>query len=305
VDIDLHRTRMYWLHEAVESKEPRRWMEVLADEGAPQTHALWTATPLLDDDGVCFGCLIDAADVTDLVRAHVDLEGRYQKLEMFSHSAAHTLKTDWQVTSLLVDEVSALLEESRDGGEWPVEDIEALLAELGPRAAKGVQTVRDLLVYATATGKPQLEPLSLRDMVQGVAARVGSPLIRGAGDLPDDLVGLDAGTFPIALLQLVENAVKYGEDKPVEISYANRKLRVQDHGRGIPPESLQQIFEIFKRIARDVSGTGLGLAIAKQIIDAHGYRVWAESEGPGKGSAFVIDFGQMDGPAIAGKAGGA
>jgi signal transduction histidine kinase len=268
-------------------------MEVLADEGAPEVHALWTATPLLDEDGVCFGCLVDAAEVADLVRAHVALEERYKKLEMFSHSAAHTLKTDWQGVSLLVDELSALIEESGGGGELPVEDIVALLAELGPRAAKGVQTVRDLLVYATATGKLQLEPLSLRDVVQGVAARVGSPTIRVADDMPDDIVGLDARTFPVALLQLVENAVKYGEGRPVEISYANRKLRVQDHGRGIPPESLQEIFGIFKRIARDISGTGLGLAIARQIIDAHGYRVWAESEGLGKGSAFVIDFGQI------------
>ncbi|MDI3291222.1 HAMP domain-containing sensor histidine kinase [Polyangium sp. 15x6] len=243
--------------------------------------------------------------MADLVRAHVDLEERYKKLEMFSHSAAHTLKTDWQGVSLLVDELSALMEESRDGGELPVEDIMALLAELGPRAAKGVQTVRDLLVYAMATGKPHLEPLSLRDVVQGVVARVGSPTIRVADDVPHDEIRLDGNTFPVALLQLVENAVKYGEGRPVEISYANGKLRVQDHGRGIPLESLQQIFVVFKRIAKDVSGTGLGLAIAKQIIDAHGYHVWAESEGQGKGSAFVIDFGQIDGPAIAGKAGGA
>lgn len=51
---------------------------------------------------------------------------------------------------------------------------------------------------------------------------------------------------------------------------------------------------MFKRIAKDVSGTGLGLAIAKQIVDVHGYRIWAESEGPGKGGAFVIDFGTLE-----------
>jgi signal transduction histidine kinase len=276
------------------SNEPQCWKEVFTQESNSPKHLLWTATPLIDNEGICFACLVDAADITNLVAEHASLEAEFKKLEMFSHSAAHTLKTDWQGVSLLVDELSALIEESKEGGELPMEDIEALLGELGPRAAKGVQTVRDLLVFATAKGNPDFERLSLREVVQDVVRRVKSTTIAIADDVPDEIFRLDEDTFPVALLQIIENSVKYGQGNPVEISYTNRKLRVQDHGRGIPAESLDEIFGMFKRVATDVAGTGLGLAIAKQIIEVHGYRVWAESDGQGKGSAFIIDFGRKD-----------
>lgn len=289
-DDERPRERMHWIIEATSTQQAKHWMEVHTEENAPPMHLLWTATPLIANDGVCVGCLVDAADVTNLVGMYGELEARYGKLEMFSHSVAHTLKTDWQGVSLLVDELSALVEESKDG-ELPLQDIESLLAELGPRAQKGVQTVRDLLAYATATRRPDFEYVPLRDIVESVAKRVGSPTIEIADDVPATNLRLDTETFPIALLQLIENAVKYGQGKPVNISFSDEKLRIQDHGRGIPTASLEEVFGVFKRLATDVSGTGLGLAIAKQIIEIHGYRVWAESNGPGTGAAFIIDFG--------------
>jgi two-component system sensor histidine kinase VicK len=69
------------------------------------------------------------------------------------------------------------------------------------------------------------------------------------------------------------------------------KLSITDHGMGIAPNNLQQIFTQFYRVARSshTQGTGLGLYIAKEIIDAHSGRIWAESE-EGKGSIFHVQF---------------
>ena len=68
-------------------------------------------------------------------------------------------------------------------------------------------------------------------------------------------------------------------------------ISVKDTGEGIPPENLPHIFERFYRVgnsrARSEGGTGLGLAIVKQIAEAHGGRVWAESQ-LGQGSTFYI-----------------
>ncbi|MBI3191784.1 MAG: hypothetical protein HYZ36_03885, partial [Pedosphaera parvula] len=67
----------------------------------------------------------------------------------------------------------------------------------------------------------------------------------------------------------------------------------RDDGPGIPPESRERIFERFYRVdparARDTGGTGLGLAIVKHIVQAHGGKVWVESELE-KGSTFHLDI---------------
>ncbi|PIR44756.1 MAG: hypothetical protein COV10_02630 [Candidatus Vogelbacteria bacterium CG10_big_fil_rev_8_21_14_0_10_51_16] len=72
------------------------------------------------------------------------------------------------------------------------------------------------------------------------------------------------------------------------------QIRVKDTGIGIPPEALPKLFQKFSR-AEDagkvnVTGTGIGLFIAQEIMKAHGGKVWAESEGRGKGSTFTIEF---------------
>jgi signal transduction histidine kinase len=103
-----------------------------------------------------------------------------------------------------------------------------------------------------------------------------------------------------AVLNLLTNAVKHtaaggtiraegaGQGAQVE-------LRVRDSGEGIAPEYLERVFEPFFQAGSAVgrrkaagAGAGLGLALVRGIVELHGGRVWAESEGPGKGSTFVV-----------------
>jgi signal transduction histidine kinase len=107
------------------------------------------------------------------------------------------------------------------------------------------------------------------------------------------------------LRNLLGNAVKYApEGTPITIrvetkyiSEANPDLpmvciSVQDKGIGLKSEDLDQVFERFYRVdngpARMTEGTGLGLAICRGIIDAHNGRIWAESDGLGRGSKFLF-----------------
>jgi two-component system sensor histidine kinase SenX3 len=103
-----------------------------------------------------------------------------------------------------------------------------------------------------------------------------------------------------AVSNLIDNAVKYsGNEVKVTVETANRdgkyvSLRVTDHGAGIPKTELKQIFKRFYRvpgpIATRVKGTGLGLYIVRSVATRHGGRTWAESEGPGRGSTFVLQL---------------
>ena len=71
-------------------------------------------------------------------------------------------------------------------------------------------------------------------------------------------------------------------------------IRVTDQGPGIPKSELKQIFKRFYRVpgasTSAVKGTGLGLYIVRSVAKRHGGRAWAESEGPGRGSTFVVEF---------------
>ena len=71
-------------------------------------------------------------------------------------------------------------------------------------------------------------------------------------------------------------------------------IRVIDNGIGIPAEHLGNIFTRFYRVdksrSRHAGGSGIGLTITKHLVEAHGGRIWVESEGEGQGSAFVFSL---------------
>ena len=103
-----------------------------------------------------------------------------------------------------------------------------------------------------------------------------------------------------AVSNLIDNAVKYsnGDVKVrVDVSESNGKhvtVRVRDEGAGIAQSELKRIFKRFYRVsgpmATRVKGTGLGLYIVRSVAKRHGGRAWAESEGPGRGSTFVLEL---------------
>jgi two-component system sensor histidine kinase SenX3 len=117
-------------------------------------------------------------------------------------------------------------------------------------------------------------------------------------DGPTTIMG-DVDEVRAAVSNLIDNAVKYSGSN-VKVNVETKKidnlvsLRVVDEGPGIPKTELKQIFKRFHRVpgslAIRVKGTGLGLYIVRSVAKRHGGRAWAESEGPGRGSTFVLQL---------------
>jgi len=190
------------------------------------------------------------------------------------------------------------LEALRDGVYAPTPER---LAEIDREALLLDRLVEDLHELALAeAGELQLErgPTDLVKLIEKFAARV-RPQLEERGlelllRLPERLerLNLDGDRIEQVLHNLVGNAERYtpkGGRITIAVEDEGQEVVVQmaDTGRGIPQEQLPYIFERFYRGERARSrrggGAGLGLAIAKQLVEAHGGRIWADSE-PGRGT---------------------
>jgi signal transduction histidine kinase len=113
----------------------------------------------------------------------------------------------------------------------------------------------------------------------------------------------DLDKFKQVLMNIVDNSVKYTPKGSLSISLERDSARgvirfkVSDTGVGIAPDVMPKLFRKFSRASNaseaNIHGTGLGLYIAKEIVTAHGGRIWAESEGEGKGSQFIVEMREV------------
>ena len=138
-----------------------------------------------------------------------------------------------------------------------------------------------------------------RSVAEELAPTIERKGLRVKLEIPDGItVHADAGKLRQVIENLVDNAHKYTPRGVITIAVTRRdgavRLTVSDTGVGMRPEVLPKLFRKFSR-AEDASkanlhGTGLGLYVARQLIEAQGGKIWAESEGEGRGSTFTVEL---------------
>ena len=198
-------------------------------------------------------------------------------------SAVHELRTP--LTS--VHAYAQLTSRNLQAVQQQVKQLDRLIADLlrtpgGARIGIELETV-DLLHEAKQAGRRAA-------LVSGREVRVDA-----AGDGPFT-VAADRSRVEQVIQNLLNNAVKFSAaDQQIDVELRRGEgevvLAVTDRGSGIPADELQRIFERYYRgkNQRDaVSGEGIGLAVAREIVIAHGGRIWAASDGPGKGSTLFV-----------------
>ena len=172
-----------------------------------------------------------------------------------------------------------------------------------------LELINDILdISKIESGKTELELGTVRmstlvaltvELLKETASR---RKVRVLTAIPEDLATLDIMAderrVKQVLVNLVSNALKFTpEGGSVEITLRRRddalSVSVADTGIGIPRAELERIFDSFYQIrgrpsAAKAPGSGLGLSLARQIVELHGGRIWAESEGDGKGSCLTF-----------------
>lgn len=180
----------------------------------------------------------------------------------------------------------------------------ALLADIeneGERLSRFVSNMIDMVRVESGGLKLNLEPVDLTESVASAADYLkqvlkGHPIqLDIAPDLP--LVRVDPQLFYQCLVNLLDNAAKYGGDKsPITIAASRGRdglsLSVIDRGPGLPVGEEKRIFETFVRLEGSdrKGGTGLGLAIVKAFVEAMGLQVSARTNVDEPGACFTIQF---------------
>lgn len=162
--------------------------------------------------------------------------------------------------------------------------------------------INDMLdVTRISSGKlsMNLEDFDLSTLIYDVVGRNHEQLEESGNQITIDsgknIVGRwDKFRIEQVITNLLTNAIKYGEGKPIEIKInsegENAVVVIKDHGIGISKEDLERIFQRFERVTgTDIGGLGLGLYIVSSIIDAHKGQIKVKSQ-LGLGSSFSIEL---------------
>lgn len=153
-----------------------------------------------------------------------------------------------------------------------------------------------LETYKTENSKSGKEITDIVSLISGVISKSESEKIVFNTAFKEKQILVNGFRMEIALRNLLDNAIKYSDGKPVEINlFENGKgnlcISIKDKGRGIDENEIENIFEPFYRIdkSRDkkITGYGLGLSLVKKIISEHGGKIEVKSK-TGEGSEFII-----------------
>jgi PAS domain S-box-containing protein len=262
-------------------------------------------TALHDSDGRLYGYANVTQDLTQ--RRHAEnLADTAQRMHEFIAMLAHELRNP------LAPIRNAVALMGRKGMNDPT--LEAMRQTIDRQSVHLTRLLDELLdVNRIARGRftVEREPLDLADVLAR-AIETSRPVIdarrhRLSVHLPSEPMPLlgDAVRLTQAFVNILNNAAKYTPDGG-EISVraavldSEIEIRIRDNGRGIEPDKLERVFDLFMQLEPNsdaaLGGLGVGLALVRRVIELHAGNVQARSEGLGRGSEFVTRLPRPAGP---------
>jgi signal transduction histidine kinase len=225
---------------------------------------------------------------------------RNEQHDAFINAVTHELKTPVASIRLYLETL-----QKRPVEEAKRNEFYRIMLDDSDRLLAAIEQILRTGRIGPGRSKANLAPVDLDEVASMCVARARTlhrlPAeaveYRGGGPVK---IRADLDEVTAAVSNLIDNAVKYSGANvkvSVQLERTDEKyvaVRVRDEGPGIPRSELKQVFKRFYRVpgalASRVKGTGLGLYIVRSVAKRHGGRAWAESEGLGRGSTFVLQL---------------
>jgi PAS domain S-box-containing protein len=276
---------------ALRTKKPAKAELELPDPGI---YAEISVSPIFDDAGNVVATVHITKDITQRKRAEEKMRQIDKMKSEFLSNVSHELRTPLQ-------SISGFIKLLRRG-QVPDKETRQEFLEIIDRESQYLGNLINSLLDMSRLESGRFEinkrPGPIRDTIVD-AVRIFEGLARDkeitlTEDIPENLPEIEADSERLrqVVINLVGNAIKFsdpGGSVTVKAERRNRELLFQiiDRGIGIPEEAMKHLFERFYRAEDKMvrGGAGLGLYISKQIVEAHGGRIWAESQAD-KGSTF-------------------
>lgn len=282
----------------------------------PRTYLL-TKFPVRDSQGQIYGFGGISQDITDEKRSdqrirgllqsehdsRTEAERAIQSRDEFISIASHELKSP--ITALKMKTQLIHRQLVTDPNSLKTDKVSGMINKLDKDADRLVLLINRLLdMTRIQSGKLELnlEPVNLSELIHNMidshALQLEESKCELQLDVEENVTGMwDRSRLEQVVVNLLTNAMKFGEHKPIKIVLKQDTtcvlIKFQDSGKGIAKENQEKIFERFERgdPKEGVQGLGLGLYIVRQILEAHGGSIKVESE-PGKGSSFIVELPQ-------------
>ncbi len=241
------------------------------------------------------------SDVSRRKIAEREVEQDQQRKDRFLATLAHELRNP-------LAPLRSGIEILRHGGHVDSRD-DRVLGMVERQLEQLIRLVDDLMEVSriTRSAVPLVkEHMDLREAIaSAVESAVRSDLARREIDvhLPQEALVIEGDRVRIAqvMTNLLHNAAKYTDEQGhIWITAARERDRarvsVRDDGTGIEPDKLSEIFKVFYRKDNRAGGLGVGLTLARSLVELHGGTIEAHSEGPGRGSEFVVTLPLRESP---------
>jgi light-regulated signal transduction histidine kinase (bacteriophytochrome) len=227
-----------------------------------------------------------SAAIEDLRRSNADLE---QFASAVSHDLQEPLRAIGGFASLLENHCRGKLDETST----------EYLRLIHQSVERMQQLIAGMLMFCRSGKITQpFKPVSMEQVLKEVLTNLRVMIQENQAQITHDPLPVVRGSLPqlVQILQnLISNAIKFRGNEPPRVHISVEKVPegyrfcVADNGVGIDPRYHARIFQMFQRAGGQPErpGLGIGLTITKRLVEAHGGKIWVESE-PGKGSRFYF-----------------
>ena len=229
----------------------------------------------------------------EVVHLNLELARSNIELNSFAYAVSHDLQEPVRTIRSFAQLLARLA-----GSNLPPESRD-LITTIENSATRMENLIRALLSYSQLGGneRQKRKPVDLEGILRSVLMNLDQSVRSSGTKVTHDLLP-EVSSYPDHMTQLLQNLISNSityrrPEEPPRIhlsAYMDGNwwhFFVRDNGEGFELGQAQQIFEPFKRLhGHEVPGSGIGLATCKRIVEHHGGRIWAESEGKGRGATF-------------------